>query len=131
MTVRKCITHCNLHVGQRSVGGHAALLYCIIPTNNAYWGGICASIREDVEAKLPIHADYVKKLTNGIPILYVKERVFSNEFRMLINEERDMRLLVLGADTPSESAGPLITCLMAHGTWHITLPSSYTVVPGN
>ena len=46
-----------------------ALLYCIIPTNNTYWAGIGDSIREDAEAKISIHTDYVKKLTNGIPML--------------------------------------------------------------
>ena len=106
-----------------------ALLYCIIPTNKAFWAGLGDSIREDAEAKIAIHADYVKKLTNGIPILYVKERVFSNEFRRLINEEKDMRLLVLEADTQSESAGPLITSLMARGTSRYQVP--ITVVPGN
>ena len=67
-----------------------ALLYFIITTNNAYWAGIGDSIREDDEAKISIHEDYVKKLTYGISILYVRERVFSNEFRRLINEEKDM-----------------------------------------
>ena len=67
------------------------VFYCIIPTNNAYWTGISDSIREDAEVKIAIHADYVKKLTSGIPILYVKEGVFSNKFRRLINEKKDMR----------------------------------------
>jgi hypothetical protein len=116
-------------VGQRSVGSHVALLYFIIPTNNAYWAGIVDSIREDDEAKISIHADYVKKLTYGIPILYVKERVFSNELRWLVNEEKDMRLLVLEADTQSESADPFTTFHMACCTLRYRVP--ITVVPGN
>ena len=116
-------------MGQRSVGSHVALLYFIIPTNNAYWAGIGDSIREDEEAKISIHADYVKKLTYGIPILYVKERVFSNEFRRSINEEKDMRLLVLEADTQSESADPFTTFHMARCTLRYRFP--ITVVPGN
>ena len=43
--------------------------------------------------------------------------------------KRDEELPLLGADTKSETAGPLITFLMARGASRCRVPS--TVVPGN
>ena len=47
----------------------------------------------------------------------------------LIDEEKQISLLVLGADTQSETAGPLISFLMAKGASKCRVP--ITVVPGN
>ena len=85
--------------------------------------------REEAEAKMSIHADYVRKLTSDTPILYVREGDISDELLSLIDEEHDISLLVLGADTKSETAGPLITFLMARGASRCRVP--ITVVPGN
>lgn len=117
----------------RSVGGRVALLYCIVPTNVAFWAGIGdlmrEEAREEAEAKMAIHADYVKDLTSNTPILYVREGDISDELLSLIEEEHDISLLVLGANTKSETAGPLITFLMARGASRCRVP--ITVVPGN
>ena len=85
--------------------------------------------RKEAEAKMAIHADYVKKLTNGTPILYVREGDIRDELLELIDQEHEISLLVLGADTQSETAGPLITFLMARGASRCRVP--ITVVPGN
>ena len=117
----------------RSVGGRVALLYCIIPTTVSVWAGVGELMRqearEEAEAKMAIHAAYVKELTNGTPILYVREGEISDELLNLIDDEHDISLLVLGADTQSETAGPLITFLMARGASRCRVP--ITVVPGN
>lgn len=117
----------------RSVGGRVALLYCIVPTNVAFWASIGDLMREEArqeaEAKMSIHADYARKLTDDTPILYVREGDISDELLSLIDEEHDISLLVLGADTKSETAGPLITFLMARGASRCRVP--ITVVPGN
>jgi hypothetical protein len=47
----------------------------------------------------------------------------------LIDEEEQISLLVLGADTQSETAGPLISFLMAKGASKCRVP--ITIVPGN
>jgi nucleotide-binding universal stress UspA family protein len=85
--------------------------------------------REEAEAKMAIHADYAKNLTNGTPILYVREGDIRDELLELIDQEHEISLLVLGADTRSETAGPLITFLMANGASRCRVP--ITVVPGN
>ena len=117
----------------RSVGGRVALMYCIVPAEFEYWAGVGELMREEAreeaEAKMAIHADYVKKLTKGTPILYVREGDIRDELLELIEQEHEISLLVLGADTQSETAGPLITFLMARGASRCRVP--ITVVPGN
>ena len=117
----------------RSVGGRVALIYCIVPAEFEYWAGVGELMREEAreeaEAKMAIHADYAKNLTNGTPILYVREGDIRDELLELIDQEHEISLLVLGADTQSETAGPLITFLMANGASRCRVP--ITVVPGN
>ncbi len=117
----------------RSVGGRVALMYCIAPTESGYWAGVGelmrAEAREEAEVKMAVHANYVQKLTNGTPILYVREGDIKDQLLTLIDEEHDVSLLVLGADTTSETAGPLITFLMARGASQCRVP--ITIVPGN
>jgi hypothetical protein len=78
---------------------------------------------------MSIHAEYVQKLTNSTPILYVREGDIRDELLSLIREETDISLLVLGADTNSETAGPLISFMVARGASDCRVP--ITVVPGN
>ena len=61
---------------------------------------------------MAIHATYAQELTGDIPILYVREGEARDELA-LIDEEEQISLLVLGADTNSETAGPLISFLMS------------------
>ena len=64
-----------------------------------------------------------------MPILYVREGEARDELLALIDEEEQISLLVLGADTNSETAGPLINFLMSKGAARCRVP--ITVVPGN
>lgn len=116
-----------------AVGGKVALMYCIAPAEFEYWAGVGelmrAEAREEAEAKMAIHASYAQELTGELPILYVREGEISDELLTLIDEEKQISLLVLGADTQSETAGPLITFLMAKGAARCRVP--ITVVPGN
>ena len=78
---------------------------------------------------MAIHADYARNLTGQIPVLYVREGDAREELLTLIDEEKQISLLVLGADTQSETAGPLISFLMAKGASKCRVP--ITGVPGN
>jgi nucleotide-binding universal stress UspA family protein len=117
----------------KSVGGRVGLMYCIAPAEFEYWAGVGELMREearqDAEAKMAIHADFVKKLTGGTPVLYVREGDIREELLSLIDEEPGISLLVLGADTNSDSAGPIINFLMGRGASRCRVP--ITVVPGN
>ena len=114
-------------------GGGVEVLSVIPPEEFNHWIGVGAVMREEAreeaEAKMAIHADYAKTLTNGTPILYVREGDIRDELLEFIDQEHEISLLVLGADTQSETAGPLITFLMARGASRCRVP--ITVVPGN
>ena len=85
--------------------------------------------REAAEQKMTIHAEYAQGLTGEIPVLFVREGDVRDELLALIDEEPSISLLVLGADTQSETAGPLVNFLMAYGASRCRVP--ITVVPGN
>jgi nucleotide-binding universal stress UspA family protein len=117
----------------KAVGGKVALMYCIAPAEFEYWAGVGELMRQEAreaaEEKMTIHAEYAKGLTGEIPVLFVREGDTSDELLVLIDEEPSISLLVLGADTQSETAGPLISFLMSRGASRCRVP--ITVVPGN
>ena len=117
----------------KAVGGKVALMYCIAPAEFEYWAGVGELMRQEAreaaEEKMTIHAEYAKGLTGEIPVLFVREGDASDELLALIDEEPSISLLVLGADTQSETAGPLISFLMSRGASRCRVP--ITVVPGN
>jgi len=117
----------------KTVGGKVALMYCIAPAEFEYWAGVGELMRQEAreaaEEKMRIHADYAKGLTGQMPVLFVREGDSRDELLALIDEEPSISLLVLGADTESDTAGPLITFLMARGASRCRVP--ITVVPGN
>ena len=84
------------------------------------------NINAELFLKLPHHC----AKHNSIGYLNdVREGEIKDELFALIDEEPDISLLVLGADTKSENAGPLINFLMTKGASRCRVP--ITVVPGN
>ena len=108
-----------------AIGGKVGLMYCIAPAEFEYWAGVGelmrAEAREEAEAKMAIHASYARELTGESPVMYVREGDVREELLSLIDEETQISLLVLGADTTSETAGPLITFMMAKGAAKLSL----------
>ena len=117
----------------KAVGGKVALMYCIAPAEFEYWAGVGELMRQEAreaaEEKMTIHAEYAKGLTGEIPVLFVREGDTSDELLALIDEEPSISLLVLGADTQSETSGPLISFLTSRGASLCRVP--ITIVPGN
>ena len=117
----------------KAIGGKVGLMYCIAPAEFEYWAGVGelmrAEARQEAEAKMAIHASYAHQFTGEVPVLYVREGDAHEELISVINEETQISLLVLGADTQSETAGPLISFMMAKGAANCRVP--ITVVPGN
>ena len=59
----------------------------------------------------------------------VREGKAVDEVINLINDEKDISLLVLGADTKSDSAGPVVSYLTGRGVASCRIP--IVIVPGN
>ena len=74
------------------------------------------------------HADYVQNLTTKAPLMHIREGKAVDEVINLINDEKDISLLVLGADTKSDSAGPVVSYLTGRG---VILRIPIVIVPGN
>ena len=85
--------------------------------------------REYAEEKMRSHADYVQNLTGKAPLMHIREGKAVDEVINLINDEKDISLLVLGADTNSDSAGPVVSYLTGRGVASCRTP--IVVVPGN
>ena len=117
----------------KAVGGRVALMCCTAPSKFEYWAGVGELMRQEArqaaEEKMTIHAQYAQGLTGEIPVLHVREGDTSAELLLLIDEDPTISLLVLGADTKSETAGPLINFFMSRGASLCRVP--ITIVPGN
>ncbi len=110
-----------------------ALLYVIVPAEFAHWAGVGELMRQEArehaEDKMRAHADYVQKLTGKAPLMHIREGKTVEEVINLLNEEQDISLLVLGADTKSDSAGPVVSHLTGRGVAKCRTP--IVIVPGN
>ena len=116
----------------RSVVGRVALMYCIVPAEFEFWSGVGELMREEAreeaEATMAIHADYAKNLTNGTPILYVREADIRYDLLQLIYASQEIILLVLCAAPQPESTGPFITFLIANAAPRSPAPIDYVPV---
>ncbi len=110
-----------------------ALLYVIAPAEFAHWAGVGELMRQEArelaEEKMRSHADYVQELTGKAPLMHIREGKAVDEVINLINDEKEISLLVLGADTKSDSAGPVVSYLTGRGVAKCRTP--IVVVPGN
>ena len=117
----------------KSTGLRVALLYVFAPAEFAHWAGVGELMREEArelaEDKMRVHADYVQELTGQPPLINIREGKVVEEVISLINEEEGIISLVLGADTESDSAGPVISHLSGRGIGQCRVP--VVIVPGN
>lgn len=116
-----------------NINGRIALMHCILPAEFQHWAGVGELMREEArenaEKLMRTNSEWVHELTGEYPIMHVREGDPKTEVLSLINEEPDISILVLGADTASESTGPLISYLTGKGAGLCRVP--ITIVPGN
>ncbi|MCE2516764.1 MAG: universal stress protein [Alphaproteobacteria bacterium] len=115
------------------VDARIALLYCIPPAEFQHWAGVGELMRdearEQAENLLGTNAEYVNELTGTQAMVYLREGEPKSELINLINEEDDISMLILGANTNGENSGPLINYLTNKGAAECRVP--ITIVPGN
>jgi len=116
----------------KRVGGRVSLLYVIEPAEFQHWATVGELMREEkreeAEEMLNLIAAVVQKRTGKMPLLYIREGVISEQLMELIEEEKDICLLVLGAATGSDGPGPLVSYLVQKMAGRLRIP--VTVVPG-
>lgn len=117
----------------KRVGGRVALVYVIQPAEFQHWLGVGdlmrEEAREDAEARLAEAADKVMLCTGKTPMFFIREGNATEELIDLVDEEKSISLLVLGAATGKDGPGPLVKYFVEKAAGKLRVP--ITVVPGN
>lgn len=117
----------------RHTGGRVALLFVIEPAEFQHWMAVEDLMREEARSEgeqlLQRLAAQVNELVGSIPILHVREGKVGDELFKLLEEEPDISILVLGANTGSRGPGPLVAAVTGKMVGKLRIP--VTIVPGN
>ena len=117
----------------RTVGGGVTLLHVMEPPDFQHWMGVEERMREEAreeaEALLNDLATRVHKATDIRPELVIREGHTKDELLALIEEDPDIRILVLGASPESGGPGPLVKSLSVDLSGSLRIP--ITLVPGS
>ncbi|MDX1711643.1 MAG: universal stress protein [Rhodovibrionaceae bacterium] len=117
----------------RNTGGRVALLYVIEPNDFQHFMAVGDLMREEARSEaeqvLQRMAATVSELSGSVPILYVREGTRRDQLMELIEEEPQISILVLGAQTGQGGPGPLVSALTGKFMGRLRVP--ITVVPGN
>ncbi len=115
----------------RATGGRVALLYVIEPVEYQHWMAVghlmAEERREQAEEMLQVVASVVQKLSGRTPVVFIREGVMTEQLTQLIESERDLSILVLGAAAGSGQPGRIIGHVMKRIG---RLPIPVTIVPG-
>ena len=87
--------------------------------------------REEAEKIIQIAASIVKESTGIMPVLQIREGEIMKELKALIDEEKDINVLVIAAnvDEKDNSPGPIINALVSKELSNFRVP--VMIVPGN
>ena len=85
--------------------------------------------REEAEARLQKASSIVKESTGLLPVLQIKEGEVMEELISLIEEEKNINVLVLGANIDDKGPGPIISALTTNNFTRLRIP--VMIVPGN
>tara|TARA_Y100000590_G_C15141947_1_gene796471 strand:+ start:34 stop:507 length:474 start_codon:yes stop_codon:yes gene_type:complete len=87
--------------------------------------------REEAEKTLNFAAAIVKESTGTVPVLYSREGELISELKKLIEEEQNINVLVLAANTneKEKNPGPIINALVTKEISTLRIP--VMIVPGN
>ncbi|MFP4127339.1 MAG: universal stress protein [Alphaproteobacteria bacterium] len=111
--------------------GQVALLGVVEPSEFKHWVGVGRVMEEEaraaVEARVNALAGEVFEMTGAMPTIYIRSGKRRDEVLSLIDEEPEIKLLVLGIATGPEGPGPLVNSLIG-GNVELKVP--VTLVPG-
>ena len=85
--------------------------------------------REEAESKLEQASTIVKESTGIMPVLHIREGEIIAELIKLIEEEKNINVLVLAANVDEKGPGPIISSLVSKEYSRLRIP--VMIVPGN
>ena len=116
----------------KRTGGRVAMLYVMEPPEGQQWGAVMDLMRQEArqqaEEVVAKHADVAVSLTGQPPTIHIREGKSRDELIKLVNEDRSISVLVLGASSSSEGPGPLVTAFAGKLGSQLRIP--LTIVPG-
>ena len=116
----------------RRTSGRVGLVRVIRPSDFQHWAAVGnlmkEEARDEAEQLLQEHAAEVFRLYGDMPVLYLREGDMKSAVIDLIDEDNDIRILVLAASTGRRGPGPLITYLTKKAIGLLRIP--VTIVPG-
>jgi nucleotide-binding universal stress UspA family protein len=116
----------------RTLGG-VVMLYVIEPADFQHWMAVENLMREEAREKaeevLQDLATEMQHEAGIMPEFRIREGRTQDEILALLDEDPDIRLLVLGASAEKEGPGPLVSRLAGQMSGSMRVP--ITVVPGN
>ena len=116
----------------KRTGGRVAMLYVMDPPEGQQWGAVVDLMRQEArqqaEEVIAKHADVAVSLTGQPPTIHIREGKSRDELVKLLNEDRSICVLVLGASSSTEGPGPLVTAFTAKSASLLRIP--LTIVPG-
>lgn len=116
----------------QKTGGGVVMLYVIPREDFQHWMGVAEVMRDEArdqaEDRLTELASEVRQISGVIPEFVIREGKAVEEILDLINEDREIGVLVLGAGADADGPGPLINQMVTKLGHKMPVP--VTVVPG-
>ena len=110
----------------KSIDANIALGYVITPNVFGHWSSVNALMREEAreqaEEIIKSYSDYANRFTGKTPLVYIREGETTDQILQLIEEEEQICQLVLGANTNSDSAGPIVNYITGKGAARCKIP---------
>lgn len=114
-------------------GGGLVMLYAIPPGDFQHWRGVEEMMRVDAhveaETRLGDMAARAHEFAGVTAERIVKEGKPSEAINAMIEEDRDISILVLAAATGNDGPGPLVSSIAAKSNGGFSIP--VTIVPGD
>lgn len=114
----------------KNSNGGLVLLYVISDADFNQWIGVAevmrAEAREEADAIMAKVAQNVRENIGHEPELVIREGKATEQIMQLIEEDRDIAILVLAASSSKEGPGPLVTAVTGRST---PFPIPVTIVP--
>ncbi|MEM7070922.1 MAG: universal stress protein [Pseudomonadota bacterium] len=116
------------------IGGNIALLHTIEDDQDFHhWTGVrdlmIQEKREEAEQLMQRYSDQIYQRTHKLPVLHIRNGKIINELLALLDEERSISVVVLGASSADGNPGPIITQAILQNSGKLRVP--FIIVPGH
>lgn len=117
----------------RSTGGRVALLRVLPTSTDEHWTGVREEIerqqRAEAEALLGRLGDETAERSGAAPLFLIEQGEPQDAIRRVVNDDLEIKILVLAAGASARGPGPLVSAILKHGVG-ASRKLPVTIVPG-